>query len=94
MSTVVSCALLLVPVVQVSEQLDVGAAGLEQMQLVLPTSGCILAQVQLIRLSSQAAVPSQKAANASRSAWVNTGTMGTRAADGIVVAIGTSGDSR
>jgi hypothetical protein len=42
------------------EQLDVGAASLEQVQLVLPAPSRILAQVQLVRLPGQAAVPGQE----------------------------------
>jgi hypothetical protein len=42
------------------ERLDVGAAGLEQVQLVLPTPGRILSQVQLVRLPGQAAVSGQE----------------------------------
>jgi hypothetical protein len=46
-----------------------------------------VAQVQLIGLPGQAAVPGQDPAKASRSVLLNTGVTGTRAADEIVVAI-------
>jgi hypothetical protein len=42
------------------EQLDVDAAGAEQLDLVLLAPAGKLAQVQLIRLSGQAAVPSKE----------------------------------
>jgi hypothetical protein len=43
-----------------AEELDVGAAGLDQVQLVLLTPARKLAQIQLIRLAGQPAVPGQE----------------------------------
>jgi hypothetical protein len=69
------------------EELDVRTAGLEQAQLVLLAPARELAQVQLVGLADQAAIPARNPANASRSVVVNTGVAGTRAMDGVVVAI-------
>ena len=70
------------------EAFNVGTAGTEQPQVVPLAPAGVLAQVQRVGLASQAAVSGQNSASASRSVFVNTGTAGTRAADGIVVAIG------
>ena len=49
--------------------------------------GRVLAQVQLVGLPGQAAVPGENPAKASRSVFVKTGVMGTSAADAVVVAM-------
>jgi hypothetical protein len=49
------------PCLQVAgEALDIDAAGGEQPQLVLLAPPCVLAQVQLVGLPGQAAVPGQE----------------------------------
>ena len=67
---------------------DVGATGPEQAELVLVAPAGELAQVHLVRPAGQAAAGGEEPANASRFALVKTGATGTRAADGVVVAIG------
>ena len=70
------------------EALDVSAAGAEQLQVMLLAPAGVLAQVQFIGLAGQALYPARNPASASRSVFVNTGAIGTSAADGIVVVIG------
>jgi len=65
--------------------LDIGAAGLEQAQVALVAPAGVLAQIQLVRFTGQAAVAGQEPASASRSVLVNTGATGMRAAGGVVV---------
>jgi len=70
------------------EELDVRAAGLEQAELVLLAPAGELAQVQLVGLAGQPAAGGEDPAKASRSVLVNMSVTGTRAADGVVVAMG------
>ena len=69
------------------EELDVSPAGLEQMELVLLAPAGELPQIQLAGCRVRPLYPARNPANARRSVLVNTGVMGTSAADGIVVAI-------
>jgi hypothetical protein len=70
------------------EALDVGAADSEQRQRMIPAPGGELAQVQRVRFAGQPPVPGRKPASASRSASLNAGWIGTRAAVVAVAVIG------
>jgi hypothetical protein len=69
------------------EELDVRAAGREQAELVLLAPAGELAQVQLVGLAGPPAA-ARNPAKASRSVLVKIGVTGTRAANGVVVAMG------
>ncbi len=70
------------------EAFDVGAAGLEQSQVVLLAPAGVLAQVQRVRLAGQAGITARNPARASRSGSVNTGSTVATAVDVDVVAMG------
>jgi len=70
------------------EAFNVGAAGTEQPQVMLLAPAGVLAQVQLVGLAGQPAAGGEDPAKASRSVLVNMSVTGTRAADGVVVAMG------
>lgn len=70
------------------EAFDVRAADLEQMQLVLSAPADELPQIQFVcRPGSRPLLPARNPADASRSVSVNRGAVGTRAVDGVVVAV-------
>ena len=58
------------------EAFNVGAAGLEQPQLMLLAPASVLAQVQVVALAGQPPYPARNPAKASRSVPVNTGAAG------------------
>jgi hypothetical protein len=71
------------------EELDVGAAGAEQVLLVLLAPAVRIAADRVHRpWRVRPLYPARNPANASRSVLVKTVVTGTRAVDGIVVAIG------
>jgi hypothetical protein len=69
------------------EALDIGPAGGEQLQVMSLAPAEVLAQVQFVGLAVRPLYPVRNPANASRSAVVNNGVTGIRAADGDVVAV-------
>jgi hypothetical protein len=77
-----------------TEALDVGPAGGEQGQAVAVAPGGELAQVQGRPAGSGRCTRARNPANASRSCSENTGPAGTRAAEVVVVATGTSMSGR